>query len=509
MGSSFNWIRRRGTARIIPVAVTALAWLLTASLVWPQDTSQQPATQQTPTPETNPPPPANPTPPSPVNPIGSEEQQNTGEQPAAPPSDTRPLAGAQELTPSLPGSGRSYLIPSFSDWTGADSDAQLIPGHTQYLAATIPVGSLDLRYSGRRNQFNLDYGGGGVIYPSESSQDAAFDQLTVSDYYDARRWNFLIMNRASYLPQASFGFGGFGYAGTFNTAESLGLGSGVTQMSQTFVPGQSLLFGRTATTTDNAVVQAQYFLTSRTSVTGVASYGIQHYAQAALLSGNNRLFVGSIDHQLSGTDTVSAAYDLVEYRFNGGSVAINDNVFQLGYAHRVTSRITATVLGGPAVIYSAFAGINGSQHQWTWQLNALVAYRAERGSLSLSYLHYATPGSGVFEGAQTQTVNGSFSRDITRTWTGTLSLSYARTSAIGTYSLPTAAPSASGLSPFNYEVGTLRLSRPIGHFVRFFAVYALEHQRAPAGVVPGLIGNEIFRQIFGIGFELHPRPLAL
>jgi hypothetical protein len=505
--SGFNLAWRRGAARIVAVVITILTWLLSASLVWPQDTGQQaPTQQQTPPPATNPPPPANSVPPGPVNPIGSEEQSNTAEQPAAPPSDTRPVAGAQELTPTLPGSGRSYLIPSFSDWTGADSDAQIVPGHTQYLVATIPLGSLDLNYSGRRNQFNLDYGGGGVIYPTESSQSAAFDQLTFSDYYDARRWNLLVMNRAAYLPQASLGFGGFGYAGAFNTAESLGLGSGVGQLNQTFVPGQSLLFGRTSTTNDNAVVQAQYFLTPRTSISGVASYGIQHYQETSLFSGNDRIFVGSIDHQLTGADTLTFAYDLIEYRYNGGSAAINDNVFQLGFAHRVSSRLTVTAIGGPAVIYTALAGVTGSQQQWTWQLLALAAYRANRGSVSVSYLHYATPGSGLFQGAQTQSVTTSFARELTRTWRGTATFGYSRNTRLGSYSLSSAVPNP---GPVNDEVATLRLDRTLGHYLRFFGVYSVIHQRAATAIVPGYSSNEIFRQIFGIGFELHPRPLGL
>jgi len=506
MGSGCNLARRRGRARIIAVAISVSAWLLSASLVWPQEAGQQAATQQqTPPPATNPPP-SNPIPPGPVNPIGSEEQPSTTEQPAAPPSDTRPVAGALDLTPTLPGSGRSYLIPSLSDWTGADSDAQVVPGRTQYLVATIPLGSLDLSYSGRRNQFNLDYGGGGVIYPTASSQSAAFDQLTFSDYYDARRWNLLIMNRAAYLPQASLGFGGFGYAGAFNTAESLGLGSGIGQMNQTFVPGQSLLLGRTSTTNDNAVLEVQYFLTPKTSVSGVASYGIQHYDLSSLSSGNSRVFVGSIDHELTGKDTVTLAYDLIEYRYNGGSVAINDNVFQLGFAHRVTSRISATVLGGPAVIYTAISGLSGTQTQWTWQLRALAAYRFDRGSMSITYLHYATPGSGLFQGAQTQNADVAFERELSRTWRGTLSFAYTRNTELSSYSLSSTVPNP---RPINDEVATLRLDRTVGHYLRFFGIYSVIRQRAATAIVPGYSGNEIFRQIFGIGFELHPRPRGL
>lgn len=506
--SGFNLTRGAGPGRVIAMAVTALAWLLSASLAWPQQGDQQPAAQQQtqPPPATNPPP-ANAAPPSPINPIGSEEQPNsTGQETTAPPPDTRPLAGAQELTPTLPGSGRSFLIPSFSVWEGADSNAQLVPGVTKYVAAAIPVGSVDLNYVGRRNQFNLDYGGGGIIYENESSESAAFDQLSFSDFYNARRWNLLVMNRASYLPQASIGFGGIGFAGIFNTAQSLGLGSGIGQMSQVFVPGQSVLTGQIGTTSDNAVVQTQYFLTSRTSISGVVSYGITHYAETSLFSGNDRLFVGSIDHQLSPTDTISFSYDLIEYRYSGGSLAFNDNVFQLGYGHRVSSRITFSAMGGPALIYTAIAGITGSSKRTTWDGRVLIGYRGERGGVDLSYLHYATPGSGAFQGAQTDTVTTGVNRDITRTWTASVSGSYSRNTALYSSSLGT---TSSNPGSINYETGTLRLDRTMGRNMKVFAVYELEHQIAGIAVVPGSSGREIFRQIFGIGIQFHPRPWGL
>ncbi len=496
------------TRRVAVIAFIAVICLLDVGLSWAQDASQQPTQQQTPATSTAPP--ANPAPLGPVKPIGSEEQPvGTVEQNSTttgPPPDTRPLAGAQELTPTLPGSGRSYLIPSFSVWEGADSNAQIAPGVTKYVAATIPVGSLDLSYSGKTNQFNLDYGGGGIIYNNDFSESAAFQDATITDFYNARRWNLLLMDRVTYLPQASLGFGGFGYAGAFNTAESLGLGSGVSQMSQIFVPGQSLLLGRVGSTSNNAVVQTQYFLTPTTSVTGVASFGIQHYDQAGLASGNNRIFVGSIDHQLTGTDTVSFAYDLIQYRYNGGSVAINDNVFQIGYAHRVTSRISVSVLGGPAVIYSAVTGIPGTQEKWNWVGQAQGAYRAEQGSFHVSYLHYQTPGSGLYQGATTDTASAGFSRDLTRTWTASLSLAYARNTALVA---PSTSPSAASPGAIDYGTGTIRLDRTMGHYVKLFGVYAVQHQLSGPGVVAGYSGNKIFRQIFGIGIEMHPRPWGL
>ena len=502
------------------VVCGALALFLCAATGWPQQTGDQ-GTQQPSQPsgqqagqqptgtqptgnQSNPP--GVQLPLGPENPIGAAGQPATSSQVTTPPGqqmDTRPLTGAQELTAILPGGGRSYAIPSFSVWEGADSDAQLAPGVTKYEGATIPLGSLDLNYMTKSNQFSLVGSGGGIIYDSDSSYNSSFGSLAISDAYTARRWNFLLMDSAMYLPQASEGFGGIGFAGIFNAAQSLGLGEGLGQINQAYAPGQSILLGRFGTSTNNVVGQFQYNLTERTSFSAVGSFGIQHYAETGFSSSNDFLYVFALDHHLNATDTVSLSYTLIQYRYSGGTVAVNDNVWQAGYGHRVTDRLIISVVGGPAVVYSAIRGISGTQEKTTWEGQAKVNYQAERGGIYLSYLHYITPGSGFFEGANTDTATLGVSRDLTRTWTGSFNLGYTRNTELGTFS------AATNPGPINYEFGSLRLSHTMGRHMKAFAVYELEHQLSGAALLPDTGQTKIFRQIFGVGIQFQPGPYGL
>jgi hypothetical protein len=493
------------------VALAALVWSLSTVAGWPQQTDQQPANQPSGPGPAAPEQPAAPAPP-PGNsaPLGTSgvpapQGESTGTPAETPaPVDTRSLAGAEAITPALPGGGRSYVLPSFSVWQAADTNSQIIPGASKVQFATIPTASLSLNDVGRRNLFSLDYQGGAMIYDTDSNLTTAFQTFGFADKYTVARWNLMIADHLSYLPQASLGFGGFGFAGTFS-AQSLGLGnlgSGIA-LNSLYTPQQSVLTGQAGTTTNTAVAQAQYNFSPRSSLTAVGSFGIVHYTQAGLSSGNDTFLTLSYDHRVTSFDTFSVSYSFAALRFNGGSVAINDNLLRLGYAHRITNRLTATVLAGPEYTESAITGFSGVQRRWSWTGQATLGYKVERGSLSADYSHYVTPGSGVFNGAVTDIVGGGFNREVSRTWNASLNAGYSRNTPLGAYSI-----NGNFLNPgrFDYEYGSFRLDRTFGHFARGFFVYNLQREESGAVFIPGANGRVIIRHIFGIGLELHPRP---
>jgi hypothetical protein len=485
------------------LTITTLVWALGTGLAWCQQPQQPAGNTQSPNPSGQSTVPAQPLPA--INP--STGTVATPE-PAPSATDTRPIAGAEEITPELPGSTHSYAIPSFSVWEGADSNAQLVPGMHMLQLATIPVGVLDLNVAGRSNQFSLNVGGGGLIYDTASNESAGFLDGGFTDSYTSRRWSFLISDRASYLPQASAGFAGIGFAGAFNNAPFLGVGSGPAALNPIFAPGQSVLAGQFAALSNVSIAQAQYEVNATNSVSVTGSFGIQHYLNdsSGLQSGNNTLTVFSWDHQFSNTDSISVSYTLVRYRYNGGSTALNDNIWRVGYSRRVSHRLSFVGLVGPQVIYSAQAFVPGSQKSTSVTGQASLTYHLPRLSFNAQYLHYVSPGSGVFQGANTDIVSGGVNTQLTRTWDLSLSAADSRNSRLGTFSTVSAFPNPGAI---NYEYGTLRVNHVMGRHMRAFAVYELQHQTSGAAFVPGSTSTTLFRHIFGIGIELHPRPLGL
>lgn len=439
---------------------------------------------------------------APENSAGGQEQPAPEQTPTPP--DTRPLAGAQAIMPTLPAAGRSFILPSFSVWESADTNAPLMPGYSGGVEpAAIPEGNLDLHHLGRNNSLDMSYGAGGLIYETNLNQSAAFQSFAVDDQYTARRWNFFIADRVNYFPQAAAGFGGIGFAGVFNNTQSLGLGSGTSELNPAYAPEQSILTGRAGVTSETAIAQVQYFLSSKTSVSALGSFGYQYYSQTGLISGNDRFGTLSIDHQLTATESVSVSYSITEFRYSGGSVAISDNLWRVGYGHRVSNHVTLTLLGGPELTYSAIYGVFGVRQRLSWGAQGRLAYHLDRTSVSLSYLHYLTPGSGVFQGAETSTANAGLHRELSRTWLADLNIGWTKNGALSAYSLN---PFFINPGNINYEFGSARLSHNLGRSLRAFAAYQLQREQSSAAFLFG--STLLVRQVFGVGLEWHPRPFG-
>ena len=487
------------------VGLAALVWSLGTAVGRSQQTDQQPANQPSGPAPASPQQPAAPAPPTgnsapPGLPgVPAAQGESTGTPAEAPaPVDTRSLAGAEDITPTLPGGGRSYILSSFAVSQGIDTNAQIVAGASKADAAIVPLATLALNHVGRRNLFSLDYGGGAILYETNWDLSSVFQQFGIADKYTTARWNFLIADHISHLPQASLGFGGFGFAGGFGP----GLGSGI-GLNSLYTPHQSILTGRAGTTNNIAVAEAQYNFTPRSAFTALAGYGLELYSQAGLSSGHYAFVTLAYDHHVTRFDTLTVAYSFAALRFNGGLDKINDYLLRLGYGHRVTDRLTLTLLGGPEYSESLVTGVSGVHGRWGGNVQVTLHYKVERGSLSADYRHYISLGSGVFRGAVTDNVNGNFDREISRTWNAGVGVGYSHNAPLGPYSIN---PNFANPGTVAYEYGRFRLSHNFGHFVRGFFDYNLQHQQSGAAYVPGASSRVIIRNVFRIGLELHPRP---
>ena len=133
--------------------------------------------------------------------------------------DTRPLSGIEELEVESPGRSRSFVLPSLRLSTYGDTNRTILGGGGTGTELTGSViGGLAVHQVTRRNDFSFDYQGGGMLYSRNSDLNTTIHQLGITETYQGRRWGITLGNRLSYLPESSFGFGGFGV--------SSGLGGG-------------------------------------------------------------------------------------------------------------------------------------------------------------------------------------------------------------------------------------------------------------------------------------------
>src|SRR6267154_2350600 len=110
----------------------------------------------------------------------------------------------------------------------------------------------------------------------------------------------------------------------------------------------------------------------------------------------------------------------------GFDQAVGDQSFQLAYGRKITGRLGLQISGGPEITHLRVPQPGSSAQTVAGTANISLTYVIPSGSISGSYYHGVTAGSGVFLGATTDQLNGAFTRRISRLWTININGGYAR-----------------------------------------------------------------------------------
>ncbi|MGH9398245.1 MAG: hypothetical protein ACRD18_15510 [Terriglobia bacterium] len=436
-----------------------------------------------------------------ANPASAQSNSGSQIQP-----DTHPLAGAYLFTLGSLAEGHNYLQPEFSIGEMAATNPGYVPNAKQQLTtATVPEGSLLLVSNSRRNSFSAGYLGGGYIYNNAPGLSAAFQSASVSDGIQFRRMSLGISDSFSYLPESAFGFGSFGGLGGLGSGSfgSFGsFGGGLGQINPSYMPSQSILTGQVGSYTNTALVQAQYALSARTSLTAVGSYGIfqarQH--QSGFLSGNMIGGSASIGRALTPRDTIGVSYQYGTFHYSGLAESFNSNSVNFNYGRKITGRLALQLSGGPEFIHTRIGSLNHAETLAS--AFGDLTYARGRNRFGVSGGRYASTGSGILAGADTEEVTGSWSRQLARKLSSQVSAGLARNSAL------VGGPSAG--SHYEYWYGGASLNWALGRYISLYANYDYQRQVTNAGpCTTAVCAGNIARQLFGIGFIFTPRPIGL
>ncbi|MGH6628189.1 MAG: choice-of-anchor D domain-containing protein, partial [Burkholderiales bacterium] len=163
----------------------------------------------------------------------------------APTPDTRPLSGAEDISVGLRHGARNYVLPSLQLNVSGDSNQTSAPGGTRDMEMRgSVVARLALQHVTRKSQLTLDYMGGGLFYSRDSDLNTTMHQFGITQSVRGRRWGLMLSDRASYLPESSFGFSGFGGMGGFSPGLGGSFGSTLGNLNPTYTPNQSIFSGR-------------------------------------------------------------------------------------------------------------------------------------------------------------------------------------------------------------------------------------------------------------------------
>jgi hypothetical protein len=437
-------------------------------------------------------------------PVTSEGPAQAPEQGQAPTAGTEggSLLGVEEFSPGHVGGMRSYFLPSLQVSEMADSNIRISSGQQRFEGATSVVARLSMYKVGRHFQTTADYLGGGLFYSHNSQLNSTMHQFGITESYQGRRWGFLLDDRASYLPESAFGFGGFGWAGSLGGSLGGAFGSNLTGLNPTFNPVSSLLTIRGSRIFNVVSTQVSYLVGPRSSITLAGSYGVLHFRTPGFSNSRNASFQAGYSHVFTPHDQVGISYGFGLFQYPGGVASFQTHFLQLTYGRRITGRMSASFGAGTQV--GVFKTVTaGSTTPVSWTAIATVNYSARRANLGFSYNRFTTNGGGILAGATSDYISLGLSKQLTRNWSGSLTPSFSRNRSLPQTSL------AGAHSTYDSLYAVASLSRSLGRYTSMFLTYTYGTQRSQAVPCPaGDCKSSLLRHAVSIGFDFHPRQLV-
>jgi hypothetical protein len=412
--------------------------------------------------------------------------------------DTLPLTGVQNPTLGTPGIRHSYWLPGFQYAETIRSSALNQAISSGWNTTSLVTGNFSLLEAWSRAQLAVNYSGGASFSSDRAQGNSHFQELGLVETFDWGRWQLHFLDQFSYLPETQFGFG----AGTALSIPGIGgpLAPPLPGLESSYVPNQSVFTTFGPRYSNSFATQAAYTVSPRGSITTAGTYGILRFIEAGNIESNNASFNAGYDYVLTKADTLGVQYRFSSYRYIGNPQAIDDQVVQFIYGRKITGRIALRLFGGPDV--STFrVPVNSSTNRVSGSGGASLTYALNRGSMALTFDRGISGGSGVLAGANTNQLQFSLGRQLSREWAASLNLGYSRNGSV------VSAPSSQAYNSWYVGGG---LNRPFGRNAHFTIGYTAQIQTSNQAVcAAGTCGTNFTVHQITLGLEWHARPFVL
>lgn len=379
-------------------------------------------------------------------------------------ADTTPLTGLQAPSLGSPGLRHSYWVPALEYGGMMQSRPLGSSGAGGWYTNNFLGGSLSLLRASSRSTLALNYSGGGIVTTQNGQDNGRYQQLAVGQNIQWRRWQWQWADEFSYLPQAQFGFG----AGTGLSFAGIGgaLGPGGPGL---MTPGQSVFAATGPRYSNVGMIQGTYLLSPRQSITIGGSDARLHFTESGNIDSVNYLGSFGYNYTLTKADSVGVMYRFSAYHFDGQPQAYGDSSVSVVYGRKITQRLAFQAYAGPEFI-NYRAPVGGQTSQVSAVVSADLIYALKGGSVSASYYHGLSSGSGVFLGSQADQITFGAGRQLTRVWSANVNVGFASNRALNS-------PSGTAHGGYDDVFAGGGVSRPIGRNLDLSVAYTayIEH----------------------------------
>lgn len=414
--------------------------------------------------------------------------------------DNGPMSGIQNLTLGTPEVRHSYWVPGIEYSNVIRSNSVSPTATSAWNSTSFISGNLSLLEAWSHSLLSANFSGGGFASTDAKQGNGQYHQLKTAFEIDQRRWQMLLVDQFSYLPQSAYGFGGTSSLATPGITGSLSVPLPGIQSS--YVPGQSILTTIGPRYSNASAVQLTYAASPRSSITLAGVYGVLRFVDGGNVNNDTEILSAGYNYLISRKDTIGLVYVFNAYHFPGNPQALGDHVGQFAYGRKITGKLALRVAGGPEITLFRIP-INNSSRRVSGSGRGALIYALARGSVELSYTHGVSGGSGVFTGSDLDQVNATWNRQLSRVWRGSVDFGYAKNRQI---------LFVSGLAPLSYDtwLAGAGLSRSLGRTADFSVSYQAQIQNSNVAICgnPTCGTNYTAHQIF-LTVGWHTRPLVL
>jgi hypothetical protein len=508
--------------------------VLALSAAWGQDSSaQQPAGGATET-----------TPQQPVPAFGPDN-------PTPSINENPPISGLDLPNLEPHSAPLSYLKAGVHLNESVDSNIQNALGGSELNSVSRAMGSLELQRLWSHYDLYLDYLGGVGYYNVSGIGLKQIEELGLSQKVLWKRGQLEVRDAFSYQPEGSFGSA---YGSVATTGAALG--------------GQGAFFGGTALGAlgdvprimNLTLVEGVENLTPKSAITVTGGYGFVHFLGNNPGVGNafigNSQVTGQVGYNrvLGPHDQGALTYGYQGFDFSTG-VNFHSHVIQLMWGHRISGRMDFMIGAGPqftqinnllvaptpssTVPPCVGENILGVEIPLACPANDLrisaagrvsLRYKFPRVSLSLSYQHYLTSGSGFFAGSESDVAMLNATRPLGRIWTAFSDMGYSRNSRVSSLTAaalaactktstnpnPPTCPGTAG-NVFQADFAGFGVRRMLGRTLQVFGSYQFNYltfdssfcPAASVGLPPGPCNRISQRHVGTIGLDWTPRPIRI
>jgi len=456
---------------------------------------------------------------SPTSPVGPSQTPVTAASPieGQPPASTPmpPLSGVQVLAPTFGGTSQSYMLPALACTEYATTSPSGINRNSGLFSQTSCDGNLTLQRVGRSTQLNLDVTGGGFYYnrPYETGtkRDGTEGGLAVFERVNGRRWNWLVGDQGTYLPEGSMGYGGGAGLSSFAGGMGGGAIASAPALNSAFSPNQSIYGGMDRRFSDLALSEFTFVVGPRTTLTATAMFGTLQFLTPGNTDDRYWTLMGGYNRTFGRSNTFAMNYEEMHFNFGASQGGMLTRGASILYGRQVSPKLTVELSVAPMAreISVPQTGATttlptGATTNFFIGTYDSLGYRALHWDGSLGFDRSQTGGAGVQAGVEMTMVAASLGRQLWRRVHGSLNVSYANNRAM-------AQSSSGGPRPtYDYVQAGANLTHELGPHISMYLNYYVQRQISNTAICEGATCSTVYsRQVGGFGINWHARPVKI